>query len=231
MNDQRGPAVTDPDRLAAVRELLQPPDGEDAPGSKFSLERINRLATALLGVPVSLVSLVDDDRQIFAAQVGVEEPWTEGTPLSHSFCQHVVEDDAPLVVDDAREDDRLRENLAIPDLDVVAYCGVPIRTAGGRVVGSFCVIDSDPREWSDEEVQLVEDLAQLATSELVRRTAQSNDEQLATVLRRSLRAVLGGFRTVVSAGDLDVSDRAMYVAVVEREGRRLEQLLDELLTA
>lgn len=94
---------------------------------------------------VALVSLVDGERQFSKSRVGVD--LTE-TPLSHSFCQHVVGDAAPLVVADARRDPRLRENLAIDALGVVAYCGVPLTGSDGYTLGSFCAVDDSPREWS-----------------------------------------------------------------------------------
>ena len=176
----------DPDRLAAVAALVEPPEGVDAPGATAALERINRLAAALVGAPVSLTSLVTEDSQVFASQVGVDGPWQDGTPLTHSFCQHVVEDDAPLVVSDARTDARLAENLAIGDLGVIAYCGVPMRTHAGEVVGSFCVIDGEPRVWTDQELELVRDLASLAANELLRRSdGVVGDPELVAEIRRA----------------------------------------------
>ncbi len=99
------------------------------------------------------------------------EPWgtKRETPLTHSFCQYVVADAAPLVISDARKDDRLRDNLAIPDLRVVAYAGWPITDSAGAVVGSLCAIDSEPREWDEEELATLEDLAQACSTELAQR--------------------------------------------------------------
>jgi hypothetical protein len=89
-------AVLDGERLAALRDTGVI---EGEPDNAFA--RLNRLAVELLGVPVSLVSLVDENRQFFAGQVGLPEPWASfrETPLSHSFCQHVVNSGEALVVD------------------------------------------------------------------------------------------------------------------------------------
>jgi GAF domain-containing protein len=67
-------------------------------------------------------------------------PWASErqTPLSHSFCQHVVESRRPLVVSDAREHPKLRDNVAIRDLGVIAYAGVPLITPTGQVLGTLC---------------------------------------------------------------------------------------------
>jgi diguanylate cyclase (GGDEF)-like protein len=146
-------------RLAAVRDT-----GLVEAQHDVQLERLNKLATELLGVPVSLVSLVDEDRQFFPGEVGLSEPWASfgETPLSHSFCKHVVEHDAPLVIEDARADPLVEKNLAVRDLGVIAYAGVPLRLSDGEVLGSFCAIDGKPHRWSDHDLEVLADLAELA---------------------------------------------------------------------
>ena len=157
-------AVRDPDRLAALRAT-------GALGGPFrpALDRIAHVAARVLNAPVAFVSLVDQDRQVFAGCVGLaKEPWASdrATPLSHSFCQHAVARREPLIINDAREDPVLKDNLAIRDLDVIAYLGVPLITPDGHALGSLCVIDDKPRLWTTEQVQLMADLAQSAVSEL-----------------------------------------------------------------
>ncbi|MBV9878893.1 MAG: PAS domain-containing protein [Gemmatirosa sp.] len=139
----------------------------DAPPSA-ALDRLTRLAARLLGVPTAVVSLVDAERQFFASAVGVAEPWAtrRGTPLSHSFCQHVVASGAPLVVEDAPQHPLVCDNLAIPDLGVIAYAGVPLRTSAGHVFGSLCAIDSTPHAWTDDDLATLTDLAGAAVTEL-----------------------------------------------------------------
>lgn len=225
MSDHRD-RLRDARRLAAVRRVLSLQETDDE-----ELLRISRLASALLGTPVSLVSLVDDDRQVFAAQTGLDEQWAEGTPLSHSMCQHVVHDDAPLVVGDASRDERFVDHAARHELDIAAYCGVPMRTPDGQVLGSFCVIDRSPRDWTDDEVKLVQDLGALAAAELARRVRVEEGETavLAHDMRAALRGVLGGFRTLAAAHGMEHRERARFVGVVERHARHLEGLLDEFL--
>jgi PAS domain S-box-containing protein len=151
------------------------------------LDRLTKLATQMLRVPTALVSLVDADRQVFASQLGLHEPWaTAGeTPLSHSFCQYVVDDDAPLVVSDARDDDRLRDNRAVDEIGVIAYAGMPIRV-GGQTLGSFCAIDGKPREWSAPDLAVLEDLAAAVASEIALIRAADDAEQKADVIRAIL---------------------------------------------
>src|SRR4051794_35004463 len=134
-------------------------------------DRFARLAARTAGAPTALVSVVAEDRQYFAGLCGIGQPWADArqTPLSHSFCQHVAANGAPLVIEDAREDPVLCTNLAIRDLDVIAYAGFPILAPSGHVLGSLCAIDSQPRMWQAEHLAALADVAALVGSELERR--------------------------------------------------------------
>jgi GAF domain-containing protein len=126
-------------------------------------DRLTELASKIVETPVALVSMVASDYQFFKSHVGLPEPWKtrRRTPLSHSFCQHVVATNEPLIVKDARQNDLVRNNLAIPDLNVIGYLGMPLTLSNGSSLGSFCVIDSEPREWSEFEVEIISQLAEL----------------------------------------------------------------------
>jgi len=88
-------------------------------------------------VPVSLVSLVDAHRQFFKSHSGLTGEFAEArqTPLSHSLCKHAVASKEPLIVSDAREHPLVADNLAVRDLGVVAYAGMPLVLADGHAVG------------------------------------------------------------------------------------------------
>jgi GAF domain len=169
-------ALTDPERLEALRStaLL---DADIAP----SFDRLARLAAHVLNAPVALVSLVDADRQVFKSCLGLPEPWASDrqSPLTHSFCQHAVASREPLLVDDAREHELLRTNLAIRDMGVIAYAGIPLIDPDGHALGTLCVIDSRPRHWTTHQVQLLADLAASVVTEisLARAAAGGRPEQ------------------------------------------------------
>jgi GAF domain-containing protein len=156
-------AVKDSDRLQALRAtgLL---DSDITP----SFDRLARLAAHVLNAPVALVSLVDADRQFFKSCLGLPEPWASErqSPLTHSFCQHAVASREPLLVDDAREHELLRDNLAIRDMGVIAYAGIPLIIPDGHALGTLCVIDSQPRHWTTHQVQLLRDLAASVVTEI-----------------------------------------------------------------
>lgn len=133
-----------------------------------SFDRLARLAAHVLHAPVALVSLVDSDRQFFKSCLGLPEPWASrrGSPLTHSFCQHAVATREPLLVSDAREHHTLRDNLAIRDMGVIAYAGIPLIDADGHALGTLCVIDSQPRHWTTHQVQLLTDIAASVATEI-----------------------------------------------------------------
>ncbi|BCJ45724.1 hypothetical protein GCM10010168_58560 [Actinoplanes ianthinogenes] len=182
--------------MAAVRAsgLLDLPE---APG----LTRLTRLAARLLGVPTALVSLVTDEQQVFAGQHGLPEPWAGRgrTPLTHSFCRHVVDSDEPLVVSDAREHPVLRDNPAIDEIGVVAYAGMPIRV-DGQTLGAFCAIADTPHSWAANDLDLLEDLAAAVASEIELARAAHHAEEGSALVRRILEVSQDAYVSIDADG-------------------------------
>lgn len=172
-------AVVDPARLAALREtgLL---DAE--PDEAF--DRVTRLAVRLLGAPVALVSLVSGDRQHLLSSAGLAGSWLEHreTPLMHSFCQHVVDRDGPVVIEDARNVASLGDSTPGPvETDVVAYAGVPLTTPDGFTLGSLCVVDAQARTWDQDDLDALTDLAAAVMAEVeVRHLTRRLDAEVRT---------------------------------------------------
>ena len=213
-----------------------------------TFDRFTRLASAILKTPVSLVSLIDRDRQFFKSSFGLPEPWAtkRETPLSHSFCQHVVSTNEPLSVADARTHPLLQHNLAIADLGVVAYLGMPLTTTEGYTLGSFCAIDTEPREWSEEDVKILRDLADLVTDKIELRLFAKQlhtdylqlrnlelfraemVEMLVHDLRNPLTSFLSGLDTILRIGKLtDIQKRCLSIA--RNGGKTLAQMIDSIL--
>jgi diguanylate cyclase (GGDEF)-like protein len=147
------------ERLAALRryEILDTP-----PEPAF--ERIVRLASHVLGAPISLISLIDESRQWFKSRRGIE---ATQTPRSMAFCAHAILGDDVLVVPDARADRRFADNpLVTGDPNIRFYAGAPLRTPEGHRLGTLCVIDRRPRELDNEKRGLLADLSALVVDEL-----------------------------------------------------------------
>lgn len=151
-----GRPTLDPARLEALRRLAVLDKEAAAP-----LDRLTAAAKEALRVPIVLLTLIDEERQFFKCQIGLPEPWaTKGeTPFTHSFCRHVVDLGEPLVIEDAREHPVLRTNLAITDLNVIAYAGVPLITSDGFALGTFSVVDIQPRKWTGREIEILQAFA------------------------------------------------------------------------
>ncbi|HVV37406.1 MAG TPA: GAF domain-containing protein [Acidimicrobiales bacterium] len=227
-------------RLLALEEVDVFPG---APSPTFAVYA--KLVARVLDVPTALVSFVSEDRQFFPALVGLAEPWAtrRQTPLSMSFCQHVVTTDADLVVTDAVNDERVKDNLAIDELGVRAYLGVPMRAPGGETLGSLCAIDSRPRQWTDNDVATMHDIADALMTTIAWRTSEHRAACLASTASHELRTPLTrlrfeleelGHSVAVDAAVrhlADVSDAVDQVAnAVSRDRVRARELKVDLLT-
>ena len=230
-------------RLAALRasRLL------DSPREEF-FDRITAVVAKVLKVPISLISLIEPDRQYFKSQLGLPEPWASQrqTALSHSFCQHVAVSGEPLIVEDARRNTVLRDNLAISDIGIVAYAGMPLTTAAGHTLGSLCAIDTQPRQWTEAELETLRGLASLVMTEIeLRLSAEQLQENVALLertetdrrggmraivhdLRTPLQSLLFGLRTMPLLGTLN-PEQQQCLELSSRGGEQLLRLIDELL--
>ncbi|CAA9361444.1 MAG: hypothetical protein AVDCRST_MAG36-2674 [uncultured Nocardioidaceae bacterium] len=215
-------ALADPERLASLRAT-----GLVTPGISDALDDLAALARDVLDVPVALASLVDPDGQSFVGLCGLEEPWATSRhmPLAYSFCQYVVSDAAPFVVSDAREHDLLRRNRAVADLQLTAYAGYPILDDGGRVLGSFCALDTVPREWTDADLRRLEGLARVAAREVAH---HRTTRQLALTAQQHVALIESALEAIVSA-DLDGRIVSWNRHAEDLFGWRVEEVLGRLV--
>ena len=160
------------ERLAKLRSYdVLDTDAEEA------FDRIAQMARTKCGTPVSVVSLDDEKRQWFKARSGID---VSETPRDISFCGHTVYQRKTLVVEDAALDERFADNpLVAMDPNIRFYAGAPLHTPDGYVMGTLCAIDYEPRALTDEQLGLLEDLAEIAVSQLelrleVRERAQAD---------------------------------------------------------
>jgi formate hydrogenlyase transcriptional activator len=185
MGSQSENRMQDAPRLAALRRtgLLDTPPEE-------AFDRLARLATIVLHVPAALVSLVDKDRQFFKSCVGLPEPLASirQTPLTHSFCKHAVASGEPFLVSDARLNPLFKDSPPVFQMGVIAYAGIPLTTAEGFTLGTFCVVDSRPREWTEEEIDVLQSLAASVMTEVAARRLAEELSELNTGLQELVEA-------------------------------------------
>lgn len=149
-------------RVAMLRAL----DLLDTP-SEPVFDSITRLASRLMGTPIALISLVDADRQWFKSKVGMD---ATQTPREEAFCAHAILGTQAFVVPDAHLDERFADNPCVTGpADVRAYAGIPLLTSEGLALGTLCVIDHQPRYFSQTELDSLWDLAELARHEIFNR--------------------------------------------------------------
>lgn len=179
-----------------MADQIRRPETETAPGdarpsvlrltalsaaSDTDMDRFARLVARLLDVPAAFVSLAEQDRLILPGVTGLPDPWPgrRALPLSPSTRQELAVPEQPLVVTDARADDRTRTDPAITALGVIAYAAMPLTDGDGLVLGSLCAIDHKPRAWTAQELADLEDLAAACSAELRQRilSAQRRSEQ------------------------------------------------------
>ena len=136
-------------------------------------DRVTRLARRVFGTPIALVSLVDNDRQWFKSRQGLDA--TE-TSRDISFCGHAILEDDVMVVNDALDDERFRDNpLVTSDPSIRFYAGCPLSAPDGSKVGTLCIIDREPRQLNDEDLKLLRELGQMVEEELAVASMMHND--------------------------------------------------------
>ncbi|WP_115049777.1 sensor histidine kinase [Xanthomonas arboricola] len=134
-----------------------------------AFEDITRLASIICQTPIALISLVDADRQWFKSELGMGE---RETPLFKSMCAHALLDSDVLVVPDTREDVRFARNpLVTGELPLHFYAGAVLKTSEGLPLGTVCVLDRQPRQLSDEQVDALRALARQTMAQLELRRA------------------------------------------------------------
>ncbi len=157
----QAPAIPDYERqrLDALRRLAILDSSAE---ERF--DRITRMARNLFEVPISLISLVDEERQWFKSRCGLD---AQETPRDISFCGHAILGEEIFVVEDTALDLRFADNpLVLGDPYIRFYAGSPLQLAGGHKVGTLCLIDRRPRLLDERQKSLLADLAGMVEHEL-----------------------------------------------------------------
>ena len=211
--------MNEADRLRALRELaILDSNAEER------FDRLTLLAQDLFQTPIALVSLVDSDRQWFKSRQGLAA--TE-TARDIAFCSHAILQEDVFVVPDTSTDPRFADNpLVTGDPDIRFYAGAPLRTSDGHAVGTLCVIDSEPRAWTELQERALRGIADLVEIEL--NHARVQNQQRALLALTAVTALTVDDRTELlrSALTLGCQFLGMPLGLVSRvEGSGYEVLV------
>jgi diguanylate cyclase (GGDEF)-like protein len=158
---------------------------DTSPEERF--DRLTRLAKRLFDVPIALVSLVDENRQWFKSSQGLD---VCETSRDVSFCGHAILGDGVLLVPDAALDERFHDNpLVVNDPAIRFYAGCPLKVPNGSRLGTLCLIDREPRDFDEDDLALLRDLARMAEQELAAVQLATMDELTMVSNRRGFEAL------------------------------------------
>lgn len=179
-NAPAGTVEWEDQRLAALERY----DILDTP-SEEAFDRITRLTKKLFQVPFVIITMIDAHRAWSKSTQGMD---LEEGPRKLSFCQYTILEKRPLVVDDASKDPKFAENPYVTgEPHLRFYAGVPLTTSDGHNVGTLCIIDTKPREFSSEQIELLSDLARMAVDELELRLLATRDSLTGALSRRAFK--------------------------------------------
>ncbi len=195
MVDTHTRTLARPERLRAVEQARK------LFATAAPVEGLVRLAARAVVAPIGLMNLVEATRLHVVGTHGLPDK-VAGTdmPLSYSFCQYVVSQNAPLVIRDARQDSEYADHPAVREYGTIAYLGYPVHGTGREPIGSLCVADTVPRRWTDDDLAAVGEAAHLleitlaaeATSRELALTAAETDAVLATTVEAFISIELNG---------------------------------------
>ncbi|OHC94431.1 MAG: diguanylate cyclase [Sphingomonadales bacterium RIFCSPLOWO2_12_FULL_63_15] len=176
-------AIDEPARIAALRRygILDTP-------AEGAFDKVTDLVRTLFDVPISAVSLIDTERQWFKSITGLD---ISETARSMAFCDHAIRQDEPLVITDAQADPRFCDNpLVTGEPGIRSYAGVQLRTPDGHNLGSLCAIDTRPRTFSPEQMEVLKGLAPIVVEQMELRLLAERDHLSGALTRRAFIAEL-----------------------------------------
>ena len=159
-----------------------------------AFDDLTRLAAQICGVPMALISLIDEQRQWFKSRVGLE---VQETPREISFCSHAIQRDEVMVIEDAREDPRFCDNpLVKGEPHIRFYAGAPLVTPQAKRIGTLCVVDYEPRRLDSKQIEALACLAKQVVSQMELRVANRRLQQESVFQHAILQNASSAFITV-----------------------------------
>jgi signal transduction histidine kinase len=208
--------------------------------SEASLDELTKLASEICHTPISLISLVDADRQWFKSKVGLD---ADETSRDIAFCSHAILQSNIFEVPDAKNDIRFHDNpLVIGNPDIRFYAGFPLKSPDGLPIGTLCVIDTEPKKLDQNQKNALEILSKQVISqlELRQKTAQLQRankfkteflSNMSHEIRTPLNAIIGFSDVLINNQNeyLKTSDAIQFVRNIDFSGKHLLSMINTVL--
>jgi predicted PurR-regulated permease PerM len=173
------PAAIPADEAERLADLLRLRVLDTDPEDTF--DRVTRKLARVFDVPIALITFLDTDREFFKSQVGLPDDLASARsmPRADSICGHVVASNEILVVEDLARDRRFVNHALLKERKLRFYAGVPLRSPAGRPVGSLCILDTEPRQITEREKQLLQVIGEEVSEQIGLRVAKDAAPELA----------------------------------------------------
>jgi signal transduction histidine kinase len=207
-------------------------------------DELVELASIICGVPISLVSLVDSDRQWFKSKKGLD---VESTHRDVSFCGHAINDDDIFIIENTLTDKRFFDNpLVTNDPNIRFYAGMPLKSENGYNLGTLCVIDSKPKKINEDQVRALKILSGQA-SKLIELRDKKNEleinnqkleslnqlnNRITSIISHDLKGPINSLRAYLNSNYIDADspeDLSQLFPLVKNNLNSLNELVENLL--
>lgn len=230
-------AALHPKETQRIEELLRYEvlDTED----EKALDELTQLASVICGTSISLISLVDKDRQWFKSRVGLD---AAETTRDMAFCSHAILQDQIFEVPDTLKDQRFVDNpLVTGSPDIRFYAGAPLVSTSGMPIGTLCVIDTEPKKLNEKQQLALNTLAKQVISQLELRLhnrqllrMQKDQQQIFAMMSHDLRSPFNGIlglSQLIQAEAQTLKPEALSAMAdgILESSLKVYQLLDEIL--
>jgi signal transduction histidine kinase len=229
--------LLNPDRLSAI-ELTGLMDSE----KDLAFNRLADLAAKLLEVPLTIISLVGEEKQFFVAAHGLPPAYEESrtVPISDSICRYTLNRQT-IIAADASADPLLKHHPTIGPWGIGAFMAIPMQLENGHVLGAFCAVDIKPRPWLEQDILILQELTASVMTEINLRmqirelkTEKELREKTMIALSHDLRNPLSIAKMgaeVLGYGETSPEDKENLLSMISKNIDRADQMIQDLLTS
>lgn len=211
-----------------------------------SYNEITSLVSFITDAPISLITLLDADRNFFKSHYGI--PFNQ-SPRDTSFCGHaIISEDSITIVEDARKDERFKDNPLVTEQQAIFYAGVPLINPEGFRLGTLCVFDTKPNTLNEKQIETLKVLANqvvrlfeqhLVNLKLVRLKEElllrnENLKKFANVVSHDLKSPLANITSLIDLVETDLKNHMTtesleYLEYLKSSSNSLRDYIDGLL--